>query len=176
MRKVAAVISLIWVLGLATAAVRNPAPIQPIRGPVYLQDLVGEWHKSQVSTIDFVNRSTGVHAGPSEESLNVRFEADGTFKLGWLLQSTLSNCSSRVLGDQRGEFTLADSTIDLEVTSNTLIRTDSCHPEGNSETHPGLGRSSYHLQLGRMKHGVVLIMRGPTGKEEVYARDGRTTS
>jgi hypothetical protein len=134
-------------------------------------DLIGEWYKSKMSTVDFVNPATGAHANPSGERLNVRFQSDGTFKLGWLKQSSLYNCSSTVFGYKVGAYTLSNSVITMQVKNNTLTSKDNCHPQWNYEKHPPLGTTSYQLRLGRSQYGPVLIMRGPDGKEEVYARE-----
>ena len=110
-------------------------------------DLIGEWSKSKVSSIDFVDRSTGAHADPSGERLNVRFFPDGHYKLGRLLQSSLYSCTS------------------------TLTSKDTCHREWNYEKHPPLRQTTYEWRLARTKYGPALVMRGPNGKDVIYMRE-----
>ncbi len=42
-------------------------------------DLIGEWTRSEASTIDFRNPSTGVHAPPSGKRFSLRFFPDGRY-------------------------------------------------------------------------------------------------
>lgn len=147
------------------------AQVQVLDTPVTEADLVGEWYKSKMSTIDFVDPATGAHANPSGERLNVRFSRDGTFKLGWLLQSSLYNCSSTVFGYKVGTYSLVNSSVTIDIKTNTLTSKDTCHPRWNYEKHPPLITSTYGLHLGRSKYGPVLIMRGSDGKDTVYFRE-----
>src|ERR1043166_4724441 len=87
-------------------------PIEPLPGTA--ADLIGEWSKSHVSTVDFVDPSTGAHANPSGERLNVRFFADGAYKLGWLLQSSLYNCTSTVFGEKTGAYQIQGNAISMK--------------------------------------------------------------
>ena len=134
-------------------------------------DLIGEWSKSHISNIDYVNPSTGSHADPSGERLNIRFFPDGHYKLGWLFQSSLYSCSSTVFGLKTGTFSLEGSTLNLKDTESVLTSKDTCHREWNYEKHPPLRQSTYQWRLGRTKYGVVLNLRGPDGKDTVYARE-----
>jgi hypothetical protein len=133
--------------------------------------LIGEWGKSRVSTLDFVNPGTGAHADPSGERLNVRFFPDGTYKLGWLRQSSLYSCSSRVFGYKVGAYQVSGSQITMQDRSSTLTSRDTCHPEWNYEKHPPLARSVYQWRLERTRFGLALVMRGTDGKETVYLRE-----
>jgi hypothetical protein len=140
-------------------------------GPVTPANLVGEWYKSKISTIDFVNPKTGGHASPSGDRLNVRFNADGTFKMGELIQSSLYSCTTSVFGYRIGTYQISNSTIDIRISSNTLTSKDNCHPQWNYEKHLSLGRTVYRAQLGRSQYGPVLILTNPQGKQEIYARE-----
>lgn len=101
--------SVLFTLAVATFAAppdSDPwAPkVQPLPGPVTLAEFTGEWYKRHMSTVDFVNPSTGAHAAPSGECFNIHFYPDGTYKSGWLLQSSLFNCSTRVFGYKTGVY------------------------------------------------------------------------
>jgi hypothetical protein len=147
------------------------------RSPVQAQDqqalsaLIGEWSKSKVSSIDFVNRSTGAHSDPSGERLHVRFFPDGHYKLGWLLQSSLYNCTSSVYGEKVGIYQVRGDALSMKDTTSVLTSRDNCHPHWNYEKHPPLAETTYQLRFGQSKYGVVLLMRGPDGKETMYSRE-----
>jgi hypothetical protein len=133
--------------------------------------LIGEWTKSHVSTLDFVNPNTGAHADPSGERLSVHFFPDGAYKLGWLLQSSLYSCSSRVFGYKTGVYQVSGGRIMMQDRSSTLTSRDTCHPQWNYEKHPALARSTYTWRLEQTRFGLALIMHGTDGKETVYMRE-----
>lgn len=165
---------LLLVPGLAWSQTQNSDPWAPRVTPVpggSVTDLIGEWSKSNVSTIDFVNPSTGAHADPSGERLNVRFFPDGHYRLGWLLQSSLYNCTSTVFGLKNGMYSVDAGGLTMKDTDSVLTSKDTCHREWNYEKHPPLRQSTYQWRFGRTKYGPVLILRGPDGKETVYARE-----
>ncbi len=160
--------------GLAWSQGQNSDPRAPKVSPLSggtVADLTGEWSKSDVSTIDFVNPSTGSHADPSGERLNVRFFADGHYKLGWLLQSSLYSCTSTVFGLKNGVYSVDGGALTMKDTDSVLTSKDTCHREWNYGKHPPLLESTYQWRFGRTKYGLVLVLRGPDGKETVYARE-----
>jgi hypothetical protein len=133
--------------------------------------VVGEWSKSNISSVDFANPNTGSHASPSGERLNVRFFPDGHYKLGWLLQSSLYSCTSTVFGEKTGTYEIHGDELTMKDSASVLKSQDNCHREWNYEKHPPLRQSTYQWHLGRTKYGLVLVMRGPDGKDTVYARE-----
>ncbi len=168
---------LVLILFAALSAVSSPAQNANAWAPkiealinATPDDVIGEWSKSHVSNIDFVNPDTGSHADPSGERLNVRFFPDGHYKLGWLLQSSLYNCTSSVFGEKTGQFEIRENKITMKDTESTLTSRDNCHRQWNYQKHPPLLQSTYEWRLGRTKYGTVLIMRGPDGKDTVYER------
>jgi hypothetical protein len=153
---------------------QNPNPWSPTIAPLSNHspaDLIGEWSKSRISTVDFVNPNTGSHADPSGERLNVRFFPDGHYKLGWLLQSSLYSCSSSVFGLKTGVYAVQGNAITMKDTDSVLTSRDTCHREWNYEKHPPLRESTYQWRLGQTKYGLVLILHGLDGKDTVYARE-----
>lgn len=134
-------------------------------------DVIGEWSKSRVSSVDFVNPGTGSHASPSGERLNVRFFQDGRYRLGWLLQSSLYSCTSTVYGEKNGVYQVHGGALTMKDTASVLTSKDNCHREWNYEKHPPLAETTYEWRLGRTKYGLVLVMKGPDGKDTIYMRE-----
>jgi hypothetical protein len=141
-------------------------------GIVASEQLLGEWSKSHMSTENFVNPSAAAHEEPSGEKLNIRFYPDGSYKVGWLLQSCLNSCTRSIYGYRTGDYTLHGSTLTLEDKSYTLTSIDTCHKEWNYQKHPAPAKPSYELQMGRSsKCGTVLIMRSANGMDVVYCKE-----
>ena len=137
-------------------------------------DLIGEWGKSRMSSVDFVNPSTGAHADPSGERTDIRFFPDGTYKLGWLLQSSLYNCSSRVFGYKTGVYAVDGSTLTVDVRTSTLTSRDTCHPEWNYEKKTPTTKATYQWRMQQTRSGLALLIRDASGKEEVYLKQSGT--
>jgi len=137
---------LCWALALTSLQAQKSEPLAPqgVRLPGGTPaDLIGEWSKSNVSTIDFVNPNTGAHGDPSGERFNVRFFSDGHYKLGWLLQSSLYSCTSTVFGLKNGRYTAEGNTLRMNDIDSVLTSKDTCHREWNYEKHPPLRHSTY---------------------------------
>ncbi|HYY95138.1 MAG TPA: hypothetical protein VE713_11530 [Pyrinomonadaceae bacterium] len=131
--------------------------VTPRAGKADASELLGEWSQSEVSATDFVNPSTGAHADPSGERLNFRLFPDGTYKIGWMLQSSLYGCTSQVFAYRTGTYTLTSK--------------DNCHAEWNYEKHPPLGKMAYRWQMGETKYGPGLILLGSDGKRRAFVRE-----
>lgn len=155
---------------MALGAWQAAAQVRVLDRPVTQADLAGEWYKSSMSTVDYVNRSTGAHSAPSGERLNIKFSPDGGYKLGFLLQSSLYGCSTTIFGYQVGSYTFADSIVNIDVKTNTMTSKDTCHAEWNYQKQVPVSKSVYQVRLGQSEYGPVLILRSPNGKDEVYAR------
>lgn len=62
----------------------------------------------------------------------------------------------------------------MENQSSTLTSRDTCHPEypeWNYEQHPHLAKTTYEWRMGRTKYGLGVVMRGPDGRDTVYAKE-----
>lgn len=134
-------------------------------------ELVGEWFQSRMSTVEFTNPNTGSHSDPSGERTNVRFFPDGSFKLGWLKQSALYSCTMRLFGYKTGVYTLEASVLRMEDREATLTSSDNCRAQWNYKKAVPLKSFVYEPHLGRTKYGIVLVLRRPDGKDEVYERE-----
>jgi hypothetical protein len=145
--------------------------VTPRAGKADASELVGEWTQSEVSTLDFVNPNTGAHADPSGERLSFRLFPDGTYKIGWMLQSSLYGCTSQVFAYRTGSYTLDGETLTFTDKTYTLTSKDNCHAEWNYEKHPPLGKMAYRWQMGETKYGPGLILLGSDGKRRAFVRE-----
>jgi hypothetical protein len=134
-------------------------------------ELMGEWFQSQMSNIEFSNPNTGSRSGPSGVRTNILFLPDGTFKLGWLKQSSLYNCTMSLFGYKTGLYKLDGSTLTVEDQEATLTSRDNCNPQWNYKKKVPLKTFTYQVLLGQTKYGLVLILRHADGKDEIYERE-----
>jgi hypothetical protein len=133
--------------------------------------LLGEWFQSQMSNIEFSNSNTGSRSGPSGERTNIRFLPNGTFKLGWLKQSALYNCTMSLFGYKTGLYRLDGSTLTIEDREASLTSRDNCHPQWNYQKQVPLKTFTYEVLHGQTKYGLVLVLRHAGGRDEVYERE-----
>jgi len=133
--------------------------------------LMGEWFQSQMSNSEFSNLNTGSRSGPSGERRNIRFLPDGTFKLGWLKQSALYNCTMSLFGYKTGLYKLDGLTLTIEDREASLTSRDNCRPQWNYKKEVPLKTFTYHVLLGQTKYGLVLVLRHADGGDEVYERE-----
>ena len=133
--------------------------------------LMGEWFQSEMRDTEFSNPNTGARSGPSGERTNIRFLPDGTFKLGWLKQSALYNCTMSVFGYKTGLYKMDGSTLTIEDREATLTSRDNCHPQWNYKKEVPLKTFTYQVLRGQTKYGLVLVLRHADGKDEIYERE-----
>jgi hypothetical protein len=150
------------------------AQLQTQPGPPNPADLIGEWYQSNVSTIDFVNSNTGAHTAPSGDRLNVRFFPDGTYKMGWLLQSSLYGCTSTVFGYKVGVYALDGTALRMQERSYSLTSKDNCHPEWNYEKHPPLKSGTVQVRMARTKYGPAIVWHEGGGDSVYFRETGRS--
>ncbi len=144
--------------------------MRPIPGTT-TADLAGVWSRSSFSTVDFVNRNTGSHAEPSGEHVEMKFSPDGAYTVGYLMQSSLYNCTTHVFGEKKGVYKVSNTTLAMEDREYVLRSQDNCHASWNYEKHPPLRKYSYQWSLARTQQGIALVLRGPGGNPEVYLRE-----
>lgn len=169
----------VFVLLLALSAVASfgqikPGPwapsVQMIPGTPDPAYLVGEWGQSQMSTVDFVSPGGG-HADPSGERYNVHFFPEGTYKIGYLHQVALYNCTTTIFGYSTGTYTVRGTDLDMQGKTSSLRSSDNCHQQYNYEKQLDPGHTVYQWHLAKTKFGPALVLRTPSGQDRVYMRE-----
>src|SRR5262245_32622500 len=77
---------------------------------------VGTWHYGSVSSVNFFNPNSGSWGTPSGEGMFYHFSADGKYEKGYMIQSTLYNCTMTVLFYSSGKITADGSQLSLRMT------------------------------------------------------------
>jgi hypothetical protein len=155
----------------AAAAICINAVGPAARGQIASDYLAGEWYLSHASSIQYVNPNTGSYSSPSGERLAFRFYADGHYKSGYLVQSSLYGCTMTVFGYKTGSYSVDGERLTFTEKSYSLSSKDNCHSEWNYEKHPPLQQRTYRWRLVRNQYGPVLVLTGPDGKDAFYARE-----
>jgi len=116
----------------------------------------------KVSPVGFYNTNNGSWAATSGVGMFYRFQSNGQFERGVLLQSTLYNCTMSVLGYMRGTIDVDGSTFELESTTHKMKSVDNCVKKNNYEKTLENESETLILNLGTDDYGNrVLWIREP---------------
>lgn len=69
------------------------------------EPLVGDWFTGTLSSIQYYDRDTGEWQDPSGEGFYYVFSPDGEYETGAIIDSTVSGCHMRLLGNEFGTVT-----------------------------------------------------------------------
>ncbi|MCC6622669.1 MAG: hypothetical protein IT385_15510 [Deltaproteobacteria bacterium] len=68
-------------------------------------ELVGSWFNGSLSSIQYYDRVSGRWQDPSGSGFYFIFDADGGYETGAVIDSTVSGCTMRLLGNETGTVT-----------------------------------------------------------------------
>ena len=103
----------------------NPGPT-PARVPA---ELVGEWIARRGSGSSYINPNTGQTCGPNATIDSYKIFADGTYEHSMLMQSSLYNCTTTIVGRETGPINVQGSTFILTPRPGTLDYQEHLQPE-----------------------------------------------
>lgn len=75
--------------------------------------LTGEWFTGTLSSIQYFDRTTGTFQNPNGEGFYFIFRAGGDYETGAVIESTVGNCTMRLLGNETGTVTADGATLAL---------------------------------------------------------------
>ena len=123
---------------------------------------VGTWVSGNVSPVGFYSPSSGSWGAPSGVGMFYKFQPNGQFERGVLLQSTLYNCTMSVLGYKRGTIEVDGSTFELRSTTHKMKSVDNCVQKNNYEKTLENDAETLILELGTDDYGNrALWIRSP---------------
>lgn len=131
--------------------------------------LVAEWYTGTVSSIDFYNPNNGVWGAPSGTGIFFKFNPDGYYEKGVLLQSTLYNCTMTFFAYNKGTMTVEGNKIVLYPTYGKIKSEDNCVAENNYEKADELQNETIFWEFGQDEYGnEVLWMRYETSDPSAF--------
>lgn len=149
----------------------NPQPIdaRPNVSTRVPAELVGEWIARQGSGSSYYNPSTGSSSPPNATIDSYKFFSDGTYEHAMLMQSSLYNCSTTIVGREVGPVTVQGSEFTITPRPGTLDYKSSCSPSLNSLKETNFDPSTFKWQLDRDEYGVkVCLQRVSDGVSGCY--------
>lgn len=133
-------------LASASAA---PQAAQPTfaAGPVP-NELLGNWGRGTVSTVDFYNRATGNWAPPSGSGSSYTFNPDGSFELGIMAQTSSYVCTMTLFSYKSGSYSVEGDLIVLSPSVNKFKSQDTCNEKWNYEREDSLAIEYRWFEIG----------------------------
>lgn len=128
---------------MPAAVAAAPAPPRP--GPA--GSVVGAWRTLNVSSISYVDLSTGAHSSPSGASVSYEFRGDGTFKYGGLAQLSVYQCSTSSFDYDLGRWSLAGDRLTLRPEVSTTTWENTCNRSKNREAKRPLAERSFTVRF-----------------------------
>lgn len=125
-----------------------PAPLQGAEA------LLGTWSRGSVSAVDFYNPTTGSWAPPSGSGSSYTFNADGTFTVGVMAQSSLYSCTMTLFSYKEGIYRVDGEVITLTLGKNRFKSQDNCHEAYNYERDDPLETEYLMWQAGTDEVGA----------------------
>jgi hypothetical protein len=155
----AALTTLLLVLACSKSVVEPPGVDVPAA-------IATTWQTGTVSSVNFFNASTGQFSSPTGTGLFYRFDSDGNYEKGMLLQSSLYGCTMTVVFYERGTVTTVEGSLDegwtlqLHPTYGRQRSRDTCVASNNFEKPHQLADETLITFLGTDEYGYeTLFMR-----------------
>lgn len=150
-----------------TQAAANPPTAVPARVPA---ELVGEWIARRGSGSSYINPNTGQTSAPNATIDSYKIFADGTYEHSMLMQSSLYNCTTTILGRETGPIAVQGSSFTLTPRPGTLDYKSSCSPSMNELKPTNFEPQTYNWRVQRGEYGLELCMQRSDGSSGCYQK------
>ena len=154
------------------AIAKNQQP--PVNTPGALTrvpaELVGEWLARRGSGGSYYNPSTGQTSGPNATIESYKIFADGTYEHSMLMQSSLYNCTTTIVGRETGPISVNGSTFTIRPRPGTLDYKSSCSPSMNSLKETNFEIATFSWRLERDEYGLNLCLQNSAGANACYQK------
>jgi hypothetical protein len=127
-------------------------------------EILGAWYNGSVSSVGYVDQTTGSYSDGGSEGLAYTFLPDGTWQFGYLLSSALYGCQMRVLVFNEGELASTDPAthlIELRMSRSQMHSEDTCSESGNYDKELAPADETLIWDRTTDEYGDVLMLRHP---------------
>ena len=147
-------------------AAANPTAV-PGRVPA---ELVGEWIARRGSGSGYYNPNTGQSSGPNATIDSYKVFADGTYEHSILIQSSLYNCTTTIVGRETGPIVVQGATFTITPGPGTLEHKNNCSPSMNSRQQNNEEPKTLSWRIQRNEYGLELCLQQTDGKGACYQK------
>lgn len=152
-------------------APKKQAAVNPVATPARVPaELVGEWITRRGSGSSYINPNTGQTSAPNATIDSYKIFADGTYEHSMLMQSSLYNCATTILGRETGPINVQSSTFVITPRPGTLDYKSSCSPSMNNVKQTNFEPQTYSWRIQRNEYGLQLCLQRSDGASACYQK------
>lgn len=133
-------------------------------------ELVGEWIARRGSGGSYVNPSTGQSSGPNATIESYKIFADGSYEHSILMQSSLYNCTTTIVGREVGPIMVQESFFTITPQPGTLDSKNTCSPHLNEQKKTTFPPKTLSWRLERGEFGLQLCLQNADGASACYLK------
>jgi hypothetical protein len=156
------------------AAATLKRPQFPANGPGAVArvpaELVGEWIARRGSGGSYANPNTGQYSAPNATIESYRIFADGTYEHGMLMQSSLYNCTTTIVGREVGPVMAQGSSFTITPQPGTLDYKSSCSPHLNELKQTNFPPKTFSWRVERGEFGLQLCLQTADGASACFLK------
>jgi hypothetical protein len=150
---------------------KRQAAASPVAPPARVPtELVGEWIARRGSGSSYINPNTGQNSAPNATIDSYKIFANGTYEHSMLMQSSLYNCTTTILGRETGPISVQGSTFIITPRPGTLDYKSSCSPSMNSLKETTFDPQTYSWRIQRNEYGLELCLQRSDGASACYQK------
>ena len=133
-------------------------------------EIVGEWIARRGSGSGYYNPNTGQSSGPNATIDSYKIFANGTFEHSILMQSSLYNCTTTIVGRETGPIAINGSTFTITPRTGTLDSKNTCSPSLNESKQTNVDPQTLSWRLERGEYGLQLCLQRTDGASACYLK------
>lgn len=152
------------------AAANLKRPQSPGNRPGVPAELVGEWIARRGSGGSYVNPSTGQSSGPNATIESYKIFADGSYEHSILMQSSLYNCTTTIVGREVGPIMVQESSFTITPQPGTLDSKNTCSPHLDEHKKTTFPPKTLSWRLERGEFGLQLCLQNADGASACYLK------
>ena len=133
-------------------------------------ELVGEWIARRGTGGSYVDPRTGQSSGPNATVESYKIFADGSYEHGILMQSSLYNCTTTIVGREVGPIMVQGSSFTITPQPGTLESKNTCSPQLNEQKKTNFPPKTMSWRLERGEFGLQLCLQNAEGASACYLK------
>ena len=157
---------LILTLLFSSCAIAQSASSNSVPG-----ELVGKWYNGSTSSLEYLDRGTGIANAAGGNGTGLEIKADGSFTKAQLAKVGLYGCSTVVFGYQTGILKAAGDTLTFDIKKFYVSYKDSCNPHTNSEKNAAPSRHEWQYELKTDEDARETLCLNDGNEEQCYWRE-----
>lgn len=121
--------------------------------------LIGTWGTGSMSSMSFVDRTTGSSAPASGTQLHYKFMPDGRYEYASLTTQSMYSCTTKLSLYIVGKVAFQGNSLTFQPESGTFTSRDSCNAQYNYEKPAKLDHDTYNWRMEQDQYGQKMCLQ-----------------